>query len=88
MNGGYDCTKEYEQIVVPFWKKFGLKPDKMWYQIFWDRTHEADPGTFRMIYGMAQSFRISAIHSSVDLEKINVCMLYGFQIFAVHVQLP
>lgn len=43
MNGGYDCTKEYEQIVVPFWKKFGLKPDKMWYQIFWDRTHEADP---------------------------------------------
>lgn len=43
MNGGYECTREYEEIVVPFWKRFGLKPSKMWYQIFWDRTHEPDP---------------------------------------------
>ena len=43
MNGGYECTKEYENIVVPYWKKYGIKPDKMWYQIFWDRTHEPDP---------------------------------------------
>lgn len=43
MNGGYECSKEYKEIVVPFWKRFGLKPDKMWYQIFWDRTHEPDP---------------------------------------------
>ena len=34
MNGGYKCTKEYNEIVVPFWKKYGLRPDKMWYQIF------------------------------------------------------
>ena len=43
MNGGYKCTKEYNEIVVPFWKKYGLRPDKMWYQIFWDRTHVPDP---------------------------------------------
>ena len=24
MNGGYKCTKEYNEIVVPFWKKYGL----------------------------------------------------------------
>lgn len=43
MNGGYDCTKEYNEIVVPYWKKYGLKPKKMWYQIFWDRDHTPDP---------------------------------------------
>ena len=43
MNGGCKCTKEYNEIVIPFWKKYGLRPDKMWYQIFWDRTHEPDP---------------------------------------------
>lgn len=43
MKGGYDCSKEYNEIVVPFWKKYGLKPSIMWYKIFWDRTHEPDP---------------------------------------------
>lgn len=43
MNGGYECSKEYKEIVVPFWKKYGLKPEKMWYSIFWDRNHEPDP---------------------------------------------
>lgn len=43
MNGGFDCSKEYESIVVPFWKKYGLKPSKMWYQIFSDREKKVDP---------------------------------------------
>ncbi|WP_138374109.1 MULTISPECIES: sugar-transfer associated ATP-grasp domain-containing protein [Oscillospiraceae] len=43
MHGGYDCTEEYNKIVVPYWKKYGLKPNKMWYQIFWDRNHDNDP---------------------------------------------
>ncbi len=43
MNGGYECTKEYKEIVIPYWRKYNLKPQKMWYSIFWDRTHEADP---------------------------------------------
>lgn len=43
MNGGYKCDKEYKEIVIPFWHQYGLKPKKMWYQIFWDRTHNPDP---------------------------------------------
>lgn len=26
MNGGYDCGKEYNTVVIPFWKRFGYKP--------------------------------------------------------------
>ncbi len=43
MNGGYDCQKEYETIVVPFWKRFGYKPNKMWFQIYCDREKKIDP---------------------------------------------
>ncbi|MEY8534560.1 sugar-transfer associated ATP-grasp domain-containing protein [Blautia pseudococcoides] len=43
MNGGFNCSKEYEEIVVPFWKRYGLKPSKMWYQIFSDREKKVDP---------------------------------------------
>ncbi|MEB3012765.1 sugar-transfer associated ATP-grasp domain-containing protein [Parvimonas sp. D2] len=43
MNGGYDCTEDYKKIVIPYWEKYGLKPAKMWYQIFWDRSHDLDP---------------------------------------------
>ena len=28
MNNGYQCDEEYEKIVVPYWKKYGLKPKK------------------------------------------------------------
>ncbi len=43
MNGGFDCDKEYEEIVVPYWKRFGYKPDKSWYRIFSDRDQKVDP---------------------------------------------
>ena len=43
MDGGYECKDEYEEIVVPYWKKYGYKPDKFWYQIFSDREHKVDP---------------------------------------------
>lgn len=43
MHGGYKCDKEYEEIVVPYWKKYGYKPSKMWYQIFSDRDGKVDP---------------------------------------------
>lgn len=43
MKGGYDCSKEYETAVIPFWKKYGLRPQKMWYQIFSDREQKVDP---------------------------------------------
>ena len=43
MNGGFRCDEEYEKIVVPFWKKYGYKPAKYWYQIFSDREQKVDP---------------------------------------------
>ncbi len=43
MKGGYKCDKEYEEIVVPYWKKYGYKPAKFWYQIFSDREQKVDP---------------------------------------------
>lgn len=43
MKGGYKCDKEYSEIVVPYWKKFGYKPKKYWYQIFSDREQKVDP---------------------------------------------
>lgn len=43
MNGGYNCDKEYGEIVLPYWKKFGYKPKKYWYQIFADYDQKVDP---------------------------------------------
>lgn len=43
MNGGFNCDKEYREIVLPYWKKYGIKPAKMWYQIFSDRDKKFDP---------------------------------------------
>lgn len=43
MNGGYPCDKEYDEVVVPFWKPYGYKPNKMWYQIFADQEKKVDP---------------------------------------------
>lgn len=43
MNGGYNCDKEYKDIVVPYWEQFGLKPDKIWYEIFSDKDQKVDP---------------------------------------------
>ncbi len=43
MHGGYNCDKEYEEVVVPYWKKYGYKPAKMWYQVFAEKDHQVDP---------------------------------------------
>lgn len=43
MHGGFRCEKEYAEIVVPYWKKYGYKPARMWYQIFSDREQKVDP---------------------------------------------
>ncbi len=43
MNGGFPCDKEYQTIVVPYWKKYGYKPAKYWYRIFSDREQQVDP---------------------------------------------
>ncbi len=43
MQGGFRCDREYKEIVLPFWKKYGYKPQKFWYQIFSDREQKVDP---------------------------------------------
>lgn len=43
MNGGFDCEKEYQEKVIPYWEKFGYKPAKIWYQVFADKDHKVDP---------------------------------------------
>lgn len=43
MNGGYKCDKEYKEIVVPYWEKYGYIPKKFWFELFWDREQKADP---------------------------------------------
>lgn len=43
MNGGFRCDKEYEEVIVPYWKKYGYKPAKYWYQIFCDADKTVDP---------------------------------------------
>lgn len=43
MNGGFDCQKEYKEIVLPFWEKYGYRPAEYWYKIFSDREKKVDP---------------------------------------------
>lgn len=43
MNGGYNCDKEYKEVILPYWEKFGIKPDKLWFEILSDRDKKVDP---------------------------------------------
>ena len=43
MNGGFNCDKAYKEIIIPYWKKYGYKPAKYWYQIFCDSDQNVDP---------------------------------------------
>jgi hypothetical protein len=43
LNGGYNCRNEYKQIVVPYWKKFGIKPKMIWYKNFSAASNKVDP---------------------------------------------
>ncbi len=43
MHGGYNCTKEYKEIVVPYWAKYGKKPKILWYKNYSAETKKVDP---------------------------------------------
>lgn len=43
MNGGYDCSKEYKETVIPYWKRYKQKPDIMWFKLYSAETGEVDP---------------------------------------------
>ena len=38
-----DRRRSYEQEVLPYWKKFGLRPKKMWFELYGSREHKMDP---------------------------------------------
>ena len=43
MHGGYDCRAEYRQQILPYWARFGQKPDIMWYRLFSAKDGVVDP---------------------------------------------
>lgn len=43
MNGGYNCTKEYKEKVIPYWKRYGIKPDILWYKLYSAESKQVDP---------------------------------------------
>ncbi|MCR4611129.1 MAG: hypothetical protein K5644_04445 [Lachnospiraceae bacterium] len=43
LGGEFISEKEYEQIIVPFWEKYGRKPDKLWYDYFCSGERIIDP---------------------------------------------
>ena len=38
-----NLNREYRSVVVPFWKKYGIKPKKFWYRIYSDRQEHVAP---------------------------------------------
>ena len=44
INGGYQGKKgEFEEVVKPYWKSYGIEPKKSWYQIYCDGKGAFDP---------------------------------------------
>ncbi len=44
LNGGYKgSNKEYRDVVVKYWKPYGIRPPKYWYQMFCDGKDAFDP---------------------------------------------
>lgn len=35
----------YEQEVLPYWERFGLRPKQMWFELYGSRDHRMDPGS-------------------------------------------
>ena len=38
-----DRKEEYRQVVLPYWKKFGLAPKQEWFELYGSRDHRMDP---------------------------------------------
>lgn len=44
IGGGYrGSTREYDEKVLQYWKKYGVKPKKIWYALYCDGDKEYDP---------------------------------------------
>ena len=38
-----DFNRKFSEIVVPYWKQFGIKPQKKWYRVYWDANKSESP---------------------------------------------
>ena len=44
INGGYNGKKEeFNRVVVPYWKRFGITPKKYWYDLYCNGQDKYDP---------------------------------------------
>jgi hypothetical protein len=44
INGGYNGTNHlFRSQILPFWKKYGIKPKKMWYDLYCFKDRKYDP---------------------------------------------
>lgn len=44
INGGYNGTqKEFNEVVVPYWRRFGITPKKFWYDLYCNGQEKYDP---------------------------------------------
>ena len=43
VNGGADCRAEYEKTVIPYWKKYSVKPKLLWYRLYAENSGVVDP---------------------------------------------
>lgn len=44
MNGGYRGTKkEYREVILPYWQKYGIKPNRMWFDLYCNGKEAYDP---------------------------------------------
>lgn len=44
INGGYNGTKkEFREVVIPYWERFGIIPKKYWYDLYCDGQNRYNP---------------------------------------------
>jgi len=44
IDGGYKGTKkEYKEVVLTYWEKYGIKPDRLWYAFYCNGKGKYDP---------------------------------------------
>lgn len=42
-NNNFDIDTEYKEIVVPYWKKYGIKPNKKYFQLYCYKDKKVNP---------------------------------------------
>lgn len=44
IDGGYNGSiQEYQDIIIPYWKKYGIKPEKLWFDLYCNDMDSYDP---------------------------------------------